>query len=111
MSDCLFCKILKKEIPSTKVYEDDKVYGFVDIFPQAKKHFLLIHKEHTKNVSEMPLDQINDVFKAIKVFTNDSGLAGEGFRVVTNNGELSGQTVFHAHFHVLSGEKLRGFGA
>lgn len=109
--DCLFCKILKKEIPSTQVYEDDFVYAFEDIYPMAKEHVLFISKKHTKNVNKMESQEIANVFKAIKVYTIQNGLEDKGFRIVTNVNEYGGQTVFHSHFHVLGGEKLSSFGA
>ncbi len=112
--DCLFCKIINDEIPSTKVFENENVLGFVDINPMAKKHFLFIHKEHTTDINDLSLvhpNHLADVFSAIHSFTTDSGLSNSGFRVVTNKGSEAGQTVFHTHFHVLGGEQLKGFGA
>ncbi len=114
MSDnCLFCKILKGEIHAIKVYEDDFVLGMKDIYPQAKSHFLFVHKNHTNNVNEMSEDpsSIGQIYSAIKKFSETNDLAKNGFRVVTNLGSDAGQTVFHTHFHVLGGEKLRGFGS
>lgn len=113
MKDCLFCKIINKEIPSTKVFENDNVYGFVDITPQAKDHYLFVHKKHSTNInqiSEEDASQFKDIFQAIKEFTQSNQLEEKGFRVVTNIGKDGGQTVFHTHFHVLGGEQLRGFG-
>ncbi len=112
-ADCLFCKILKGDIPSTKVYEKGNVTGFVDIFPQAKIHLLFIHKNHTTNINEMSLDpkSVGEVFEAISEYTQAQRLDQGGFRVVTNHGKDAGQTVFHTHFHVLSGEKLGHFGS
>ncbi len=112
MSDCIFCKIYEGKIPSTKVFEDKNVIGFKDLHPLAAKHYLFIHKNHTSNINEMaqsPHD-IADVFHAIKEFTQKEGLDQKGFRVVTNLGPDAGQTVFHTHFHILSGEKLGSFG-
>lgn len=113
MDSCLFCKILKKEIPSNKIYEDDNVFGFVDIYPQAKTHLLFIHKLHTDNINEMADDpkSIGEIFSAIQKYTRRESIDQEGFRIVTNLGPLAGQTVFHTHFHVLSGEKLGRFGS
>jgi histidine triad (HIT) family protein len=114
MSDCLFCKILKAEIPSEKVYENDVVYGFKDIHPLAKEHYLFIHKSHTKNINDLATQaphQLTDVFTAISDFTRTNNLEEDGFRVVTNVNSNGGQTVFHTHFHVLGGEALKGFGA
>lgn len=114
MSDCIFCKILKGEIPSSKVYEDKNVFGFVDIAPHSKEHYLFIHRNHTKDVNDLvqnsPQDLI-DIYAAIKSFTEGCELAEKGFRVVTNSGRDGGQTVFHTHFHLLGGEPLRGFGS
>lgn len=114
MSDCLFCKILAGEIPSTKVYEDEKVYAFKDIQPLAKEHYLFIHRSHTSNVNEMSEnspEQVSEIYQAINKFTKGTELEKNGFRVVTNLGPHGCQTVFHTHFHVLGGEQLKGFGA
>ena len=69
MSDCLFCKIISGEIPSEKVFENDKVLGFKDLHPQAKEHYLFVHKEHSKNINEMEPEHIPAVYAAIKEFT------------------------------------------
>jgi histidine triad (HIT) family protein len=113
-SDCIFCKILQKEIPSTKVYEDQNVYAFHDISPMADEHILFIHKKHSKDVSELVEQdpkQLTDIFLAINTFTKSYASLKYGFRIVTNAGEDAGQTVFHTHFHLLGGEKLKEFGA
>jgi histidine triad (HIT) family protein len=112
-TDCLFCKIAKGEIPSQKIYEDDSVLGFVDLYPQARLHYLFIHKNHSKNINEMTKNpqSIADIFIAIKNFSESEKLDGDGFRVVTNLGKNAGQTVFHTHFHLLAGEKLGHFGS
>lgn len=114
MNDCLFCKIINGEIPSDKVFENDFVYAFKDINPMSKDHFLFISKKHSENVSELleknPEDLLH-IYKAIDEFTKSCGLAESGYRVVTNLGVDGGQTVFHTHFHVLGGEKLKTFGA
>jgi len=113
MSDCLFCKIITGDIPSEKVFEDENVYAFKDIYPQAKEHYLFISKTHTTNINELSFDKdsLHNIFKAIKTFTEDeTALSKDGFRVVTNHGKWGGQTVFHTHFHVLGGEQLGSFG-
>lgn len=112
MSDCIFCKIVKRELPSTEVFENSKVVAFNDLYPQAKTHILFIHKEHTCNVNEMAdsPEQLADLFKAIKDYTSSTSLEKEGFRVVTNLGHNGRQSVFHTHFHVLGGELLGSFG-
>lgn len=114
MSDCLFCKFITKEIETEIVFENDKVLAFNDLYPQAKKHILFVHKEHTANIndlSEMNPEQLKDVFAAIREFTNSNNLSKNGFRVVNNCGAHAGQTIFHTHFHVLGGEKLGHFGS
>ncbi len=109
--NCLFCKIVRGELPCQKVFENENVLGFEDIQPSSKVHNLFIHKKHTSDVNEMPHLQLGDIFAAIKEWCEDQGLSKSGFRVVTNVGSDAGQTVFHTHFHVLGGEALRGFGA
>lgn len=115
MSDVtIFEKILNKEIPCEFIYEDEKVVAFKDIAPQAKEHYLFIHKEKTQNINELALkkpEQLADLFSAIAKFTQDNGLEQSGFRVVTNINRNGGQTVFYTHLHVLGGEPLRGFGS
>lgn len=110
MSDCLFCKIIKGEIPSTKVYEDEFVLAFRDIDPQAPEHIIIIPKEHIASANE-----INDKNSAVvaKIFetagkiAKDLGFAEKGYRIVNNCGEDGGQTVGHLHFHVLAGRSLQ----
>lgn len=108
--DCIFCKIADKKIPSTFVFENDNVVGFKDLHPLAKIHYLFIHKHHSDNINQMNPHHVAEVFSAIAEFTKSEKLDEQGFRVVTNLGPHSGQTVFHTHFHVLAGEKLGGFG-
>lgn len=114
MSDCIFCKIVKGEIPSTKIHEDDKVIGFKDLRPQATHHFLFIHRNHTKDISDLVAhdpDEVKDLFRAMTHFAKADGLDKNGFRIVTNQGAYAGQTVFHTHFHLLGGEPLSHFGS
>lgn len=114
MSDCIFCKIIEEKIPSTKVYEDEQVIGFKDLHPQAHVHALFVHKTHTKDINDLVKNEPNqliDLFNAIKIFSEKSGIDQTGFRVVTNLGKHAGQTVFHTHLHVLAGEMLSSFGA
>lgn len=111
--DCIFCKIVDGVIPSTKVFESDKVLGFKDLQPQASTHFLFIHKNHSKDVNDMmnsEPSQVAEIYAAIREVSVKEGLDQKGFRVVTNQGPHGGQTVFHTHFHLLGGEQLRGFG-
>ncbi len=112
-ADCIFCKIIAGVIPSTKIYENDKVLGFKDLSPHAAKHLLFIHKRHTTNVNQLTEtdpQQLTDLFRAMREYTKDSKMDQEGFRIVTNEGSFGGQTVFHTHFHLLGGEPLGRFG-
>ena len=111
MSDCLFCKIIAGEIPTTKVYEDDKCLAFLDIAPLAPKHFLVIPKQHFASAAEVTEENealIGHIYTVIAKLAKEQGFA-DGYRVVTNVGELAGQTVHHIHFHVLSGTQLGSF--
>lgn len=106
--DCLFCKILAGEIPSEKVYEDERVYAFYDIEPQAPVHFLVIPKAHipsADHVNEENADEVGHIFATIARLSRELGLE-KGYRVVNNCGEDAQQTVRHLHFHVLAGRKL-----
>lgn len=107
MSDCLFCKIVAGEIPSNKVYEDELCYAFYDIDPQAPTHFLVIPKQHISSVAAVDASNsavVAHCFEVIAKITRDMGI--ESFRVVSNIGEQAGQSVFHLHFHVLSGRDM-----
>lgn len=111
---CLFCQIVRGQIPSEKVWENGKILAFKDIRPLAKKHYLFIHKEHTTHINDLTsrkTQQLEDIFKAVYDYTIEEKLENDGFRIVTNVGENGGQTVFHTHFHLLAGEKLGPFGA
>ena len=108
MSDCLFCKIIAGEIPSTKVYEDDHVFAFRDINPQAPTHILVVPKEHIESVAvldETNADAAARCLTAAAKIARAEGLTG-GYRVVSNCGDDAGQTVHHLHFHILGGERL-----
>ena len=107
MSDCLFCKIAGGEIPSTKVYEDDQVYAFYDIDPQAPTHFLVIPKAHIGSCGEITEDNSAVVAHCFEVITKvTKGLGITDFRVVSNCGSQAGQSVSHLHFHVLAGRDM-----
>ena len=108
MNDCIFCKIIKKEIPSTAVYENEFVYAFRDIHPQAKQHILLVPKQHVTSVMETDTGSrtLKQVFDAVKEIAKKEQMDPSGFRVVVNNGPDAGQTVSHLHFHILGGERL-----
>lgn len=107
--DCLFCKIIAGEIPSEKVYEDENVYAFKDINPEAPFHALVIPKKHIQSVSNVEKQDeelVGKVFSAIRKIADENGLDEDGYRVVTNIGENAGQTVLHMHFHVLGKRNL-----
>ena len=106
--DCLFCSIIKGDIPSTKVYEDEKVYAFRDINPQAPTHILVIPKEHIPSVdgiNESNSAVVAHIFECIPEIAKADGLEN-GYRVVSNCGDDACQSVHHLHFHILGGEKL-----
>ena len=104
---CVFCKIASGEIPSNKLYEDDKVLAFYDLDPQAPTHFLVIPKAHIGSVAEVTGDNsavVAHIFQVIAKVTKQLGL--DSYRVVSNIGEQAGQSVHHLHFHVLSGRDM-----
>lgn len=106
--NCLFCKIIDGDIPSTKVYEDEYVYAFRDINPQAPVHVIVVPKEHiccAKAISAANSVYVAKCFEAIVKIAEQEGLEN-GFRVINNCGEDGGQTVMHLHFHLLGGVKL-----
>lgn len=108
MNDCLFCKIIAGEIPSAKVYEDEYVYAFRDINPQAPVHVLIVPKAHIASADE--IDAANSaavahVFEAAAKIARQEGLGG-GYRIINNCGADGGQTVMHLHFHLIGGTKL-----
>ena len=108
--DCLFCKIAKGEIPSSKVYEDDKIYAFRDIEPQAPVHVLIIPKEHIASANELNEENsaiVAHIFATAAKIAASEGVADGGYRIVNNCGEDGGQTVKHLHFHLLGGRSLQ----
>ena len=106
--DCLFCKFISGEIPVSKVYEDDDFIVIRDINPQAKNHFLAIPKKHFKLLAEMTEDDRNLVGRILAKIPTLSELLSlqNGYRLVINQGDDAGQTVFHLHIHILSGQKM-----
>ncbi|MGN0603445.1 MAG: histidine triad nucleotide-binding protein [Oscillospiraceae bacterium] len=107
--DCIFCKIATGEIPSTKVYEDDKVLAFKDINPLAPVHILVIPKTHIESVAEITAENsavVAHIFEVIAKVAKEQGIDKDGFRVVSNCGENGCQSVKHLHFHILGGKKL-----
>jgi len=103
MSDCIFCKIIDGSIPSTKIYEDEHVYAFMDVFPLTKGHTLLVPKQHVKDLFEMPEDVARNLYAAAPKIANaiKSAFNPQGMNTINNNGSFAGQTVFHYHLHFI----------
>ncbi len=107
MEDCLFCKIIAGEIPSNKVFENDKVYAFHDIAPQAPFHVVVVPKTHiccANKINKENSQAVADIFEAIPEIAKILGIDESGYRVVNNCGKDAGQTVFHIHFHIMGGD-------
>lgn len=110
MQDCIFCKIIKGEIPCQKVYEDDMVLSFKDIEPAAPSHVLIIPKKHISSLNDVTEEDskiIAHVFMAAKKIVKELGIDKDGYRIVSNCGENGGQSVPHVHFHLLGGRSLQ----
>ncbi|WP_291652862.1 histidine triad nucleotide-binding protein [Clostridium sp.] len=108
--DCIFCKIADGEIPSKKLYEDEKVIAFHDISPEAPMHFLVIPKKHIKSVNELNEENsniISHIFLVINKLVKELNIDEAGYRIVNNCGKDGGQTVDHIHFHVLGQRELK----
>ena len=108
--DCIFCKIVSGEIPSNKVYEDDKVLAFHDIAPAAPVHILVIPKEHISCANDINSNNsgiVAHIYEVIAKIAKEQGIWEKGYRIVNNCGEDGGQTVGHLHFHVLGGRSLQ----
>ena len=109
MNDCLFCKIIKGEIPSNKVYEDDEILAFHDINPAAPIHILVIPEKHIDSLAKIEKEDeilIGKIYGVINKIAEEKGFKDEGYRVIVNCGENGGQEVMHLHFHILAGTKL-----
>ena len=109
MNDCIFCKIINKEISSNIVYEDEEVLAFRDINPVAPIHILVIPKKHISSLAELKEDDevlVGKIYTVINKVAKQEGILEKGFRVIVNCGEDGGQEVKHLHFHILGGKKL-----
>lgn len=109
MEDCIFCKIINKEIPASIVLEDDKMIAFNDINPQAPIHILLIPKEHFASLNDMPEEKKNILSHLLlkaRQIAQEKGIAEKGYRIVLNTERDSGQEVFHIHLHLLGGRRM-----
>ena len=113
IDDCIFCKIIRKEIPASIVYEDDMVVVFKDINPVAKIHIIVIPKKHIESLEKVDIEKdskyIIAITNAIQVITRELKIEEEGYRVITNISKNAGQEVKHIHYHILAGEKLRKY--
>ena len=109
MEDCLFCKIIKGEIPSTKVYEDEDILAFNDINPAAPIHILVIPKKHIESLAHMQKEDeaiVGKIYGVINKIAEEKGFKDNGYRVIVNCGKDAGQEVMHLHFHILAGTKM-----
>ena len=104
MEDCLFCKIVRKEIPSAIVYEDDWTLAFLDVHPLSLGHVLVIPKEHFENIIDLPEKLVGRVFGTVKLVTEavNNAFKPHGFTIGINHGRMSGQAVDHLHVHIIS---------
>jgi histidine triad (HIT) family protein len=110
IDDCIFCRIIRKEIPADTVYEDENVLALNDINPQAPVHILIIPKEHIPTIDDLRLEHdvyLAAIFSAVRSLAVEKGLVGDGYRLVLNCREQAGQSVFHIHLHMLGGRAMR----
>ena len=109
-ADCIFCRIVRGEIPSSKVYEDEDVFAFHDVRPQAPVHFLIVPKEHVATLYDAGMAQHRALGKMLALageLARKEG-AAEGFRTIINTGRVGHQEVYHVHMHVLGGPEPLG---
>ncbi len=110
MEDCLFCQIVNKKIPTKTVFEDEQILAFRDINPQAPVHTLIIPKEHFSSLNELPEDKkelLGHILLQARQIAIEMGIADKGYRIVLNTARDSGQEVFHIHFHLLGGRRMK----
>lgn len=108
--DCIFCKIINGDIPSTKVYEDELVYAFRDINPEAPVHVLIVPKLHIESVAHIDDSHhtlIGHIHSVAKQIAEENDISQSGYRLLTNIGKDGGQSVFHLHYHLLAGRQLK----
>lgn len=109
MSDCLFCRIIRRDIPASIVYEDDRLLAFNDINPQAPTHVLIIPKQHIESLNALAPGEdaiVGEMVRRAAAIANTRGIAESGYRTVFNTNRDAGQTVFHVHLHLLGGRSL-----
>jgi histidine triad (HIT) family protein len=109
MADCLFCRVVRREIPASIVYEDDRMLAFNDINPQAPTHVLVIPKRHIETLNDLQAEDdalVGEVVRRAAAIAAERGLSAKGFRTVFNTNREAGQTVFHIHLHLLGGRSM-----
>jgi histidine triad (HIT) family protein len=109
VTDCLFCKIINREIPASIVYEDDRVLAFNDINPQGPTHVLIVPKRHISSLNELTPDDdgaVGELVRRAAAIASERGISEGGFRTVFNTNRDAGQTVFHIHLHLIGGRRL-----
>ena len=109
MEDCLFCKIVKGEVPSTKIYEDEEILAFKDINPAAPIHILVIPKKHIASLAQLDKEDeaiVGKIYGVINQIAEEQGVKEKGYRVIVNCGKDGGQEVMHLHFHLLAGKQF-----
>ena len=110
MSECVFCKIIAGVLPGEKLFQDDQVTAFRDKFPIASTHVLIVPNKHIHSVNELtPEDEplVGHMFTVARQLASESGIAGEGYRLIVNTGAHAGQAVFHLHLHLIGGRRMR----
>jgi histidine triad (HIT) family protein len=110
MSDCIFCKIIRGEIPAQRIYEDEEIFAFHDIHPQAPVHFMIIPKQHIASLNEVDMSHqavLGRILAKTGELARSQGLR-EGFRTIINTGKIGCQEVYHLHVHILGGSKPLG---
>lgn len=113
MTDCIFCKIISGDIPSTNIYKDEQATAFRDINPAAPTHILIVPNKHIDSTNFLIADDeqlIGHLFTVAKELASKEGVAESGYRLVMNANQDGGQTVFHIHLHLLGGRQMKGFG-
>jgi histidine triad (HIT) family protein len=109
-ADCVFCKIVRGEIPAKKIYEDEDIFAFHDIHPQAPVHFMIIPKQHISSLNDADMSQqsiLGKIFAKVGELARGQGLT-DGFRTIVNTGRIGGQEVYHLHVHILGGPEPLG---
>jgi len=109
MADCLFCKIIARQVPASIVYEDDRVLAFTDINPQASTHVLVVPKQHIESLNALEAQHdalVGEVVRRAAAIAKERGISAGGYRTVFNTNRDAGQTVFHIHLHLIGGRNL-----